>query len=475
MNRLKKPFSLLLVFLMLAALVPSVVFAKDVSGSQVESKVESQVESQTKTETKTYIVEDLKLELTIPADALILTQDTSLTDPIWKEAGIENPSKSIEEYKSVGVEAEIVTADQKNHVRIIKGVTEKTESVYTFNDYSKEDLDAYFQQLAETDSEYVTMTCEAFPHEQTTFFKLDTHAVPGKNETDFREIVWGTIINGYTAGFSLYAEDGNITDEQIAFAENMVKESRFTEVLPRPQVEVSQTELIIAAVAVLGIMTLMIGFVCWSILRRKRMKEEAQVYAEQITNFRMAQKIDNKERDHEVSALFVNHTEHNEQAIMQFARYQAYWHHPFNIVYYIAISLAGLIICLVSSDTWWVLLLMLGVFGYCIYYVVTLPSKIGGRIREVFRKLPNKTAAFTFFDNEFRLSGIQSPALYPYAQITEAREYKDYFYLYFGEQVTYYLHKDQFDLGTADEFARFLRGKIGKRFKGYKESKRSGK
>lgn len=462
MNRLKKPFALLLAFVMLAVLVPSAVLAEEATSSS-------------EAETKTYVVEDLKLELTIPADAIILTQDTSLTDPIWKEAGIDNPSQSIEEYQSVGVEAEIVTSDLQNHVRIIKGDTEKTQSIFTFNDYSKEDLDAYFQSLAETESDAITMTCVSFPHAQTTFFKLDTVAVPGKNATDFREIVWGTIINGTTTGFSVYAEDGVITDEQIAFAENMVTQCRFTEILPRPQQEVSEMELIIAAVAVLGIITLMIGFVCWSILRRKRMKEEAKVYAEQITNFRMAQKIDNKERDHEVSALFVNRTEHDEQAIMQFAHYQAYWHHPLNLVYYVLISLAGLIICLVSNDTWWILLLMLGVFGYCIYYVVTLPNKIGGRIREVFRKLPNKTATFTFFDNDFRLSGIQSPALYPYAQITEAREYKNYFYLYFGEQVTYYLRKDQFELGTADEFARFLRGKISKRFKGYKESKHSGK
>ena len=201
-----------------------------------------------------------------------------------------------------------------------------------------------------------------------------------------------------------------------------------------------------------------------------RYKEDAKAYAEQITSFRKAQQ-DPNHTPHEVAAVFANRTEHNDAAIMTFAKYQAYFHHPVNLVYYLLISLTGLLICLVSNDEWWILLVMLGVFGYCLYYIINLPTKIGNRIREVFRKMPNRTAVFTFFENDFRLSGIQAPSLYPYAQITEVREHGDYFYLYFGEETTYYLRKDQFTLGSADEFARFMHGKMGKKFKGYKNRK----
>lgn len=449
MNRVKQLTALLLVLLLTAAL-----FSVPALAEETEKTVACEIP-------------ELKLELQIPADAIVLTPDTSLVSEDWEKAGIDNPSKSVEEYKAVGVVAEIVTADHENHVRLIKGDTEKTQSVFTFNDYSQEDLNAYFAQLAETDSEYVTMTCESYAHAQTTFFVLDTHAVPGMNETDFREILWGTIINGYTAGFSIYAEDGKITDEQIEFAENLVDTGRFTEILERPVTTYSTTEIIITLAFTLGLFALIVGFIIWTIVRRKRMKSEAKAYAEQITNFRMAQKTDPGQ--HEVAALFVNRTEHSDAAIQTFAKYQAYFHHPFNIFYYILVSLAGLLVCLVSNDAWWIMLLMVGVFGYCVYYIVTLPNKLARRIRESFRKLPNRTAVFTFFDNDFRLAGIQSPSLYPYAQITEAREFGDYFYLYFGEETTYYLRKDQFTLGNADEFARFLSGKLGKKFKGYKE------
>ena len=450
MNRLKKITALLLMLVLTAAL-----FA-------VPATAEEKLVTQE--------FPDLMLTLQLPEDTIVLTQNTSLLSEDWTLAGIEDPSKAIEEYKSVGVVAELVTTDLVHHVRLIKGVTDKTESVFTFNDYTKEDLDEYFASLAATDSEYVAMTCEAYPHEQTTYFVLDTKALEGKTPTPFREIVWGTIVNGYTTGFSIYAEDGVISDEQIALAENLVNTSRFTELLERPTTTYSPTEIIITLVFTLGLVALMVGFLMWSILRRRRMKEDAKAYAEQITSFRKAQQEPNH-TPHEVAAVFANRTEHNDAAIMTFAKYQAYFHRPVNLVYYLLISLTGLLICLVSNDEWWILLVMLGVFGYCLYYIINLPTKIGNRIREVFRKMPNRTAVFTFFENDFRLSGIQAPSLYPYAQITEVREHGDYFYLYFGEETTYYLRKDQFTLGSADEFARFMHGKMGKKFKGYKNRK----
>ena len=44
-------------------------------------------------------------------------------------------------------------------------------------------------------------------------------------------------------------------------------------------------------------------------------------------------------------------------------------------------------------------------------------------------------------------------------------ETKDSFYMYFGEENTYFIAKDGFKQGDAAEFAAFMREKLGKRFK----------
>ena len=55
--------------------------------------------------------------------------------------------------------------------------------------------------------------------------------------------------------------------------------------------------------------------------------------------------------------------------------------------------------------------------------------------------------------------------LHPYFQITRMYETKDSFYMYFGEENTYFIAKDGFKQGDAAEFAAFMREKLGKRFK----------
>ena len=50
-------------------------------------------------------------------------------------------------------------------------------------------------------------------------------------------------------------------------------------------------------------------------------------------------------------------------------------------------------------------------------------------------------------------------------QITAIYETKEYFYMYFGEDNTYYIKKDGFTQGDADSFRAFMKEKIGKKMK----------
>ena len=78
----------------------------------------------------------------------------------------------------------------------------------------------------------------------------------------------------------------------------------------------------------------------------------------------------------------------------------------------------------------------------------------------VYSKLRTTVAHYVFYQDEFTISGTQSNEVYPYFQISDVAEYQNYFFLYFGEEITQYMSKDGFQLGEAAEFGKFIREKV---------------
>ena len=82
-----------------------------------------------------------------------------------------------------------------------------------------------------------------------------------------------------------------------------------------------------------------------------------------------------------------------------------------------------------------------------------------------YGKLRSRKAVYYFYEGDFRITGLQASNLHPYFQITRLYETKAYFYLYFGEDNTYFISNDGFKQGDVDSFRAFMKEKLGKRFK----------
>ena len=96
-------------------------------------------------------------------------------------------------------------------------------------------------------------------------------------------------------------------------------------------------------------------------------------------------------------------------------------------------------------------------------WVCLTPKKLRKTHIALFRKAKTQTNEYMFRDKDFRISGIQSSSVYPYFQITNLGESQHYFFLYFGEDMAYYVAKDGFTQGTEEEFRKFIQKRTEKK------------
>ena len=131
----------------------------------------------------------------------------------------------------------------------------------------------------------------------------------------------------------------------------------------------------------------------------------------------------------------------------------------------------GFIVLLVLASVifvdseWYMRLIFFAAAVALVVWMCMIPGKFFNNVAATFKKARVKTNEYTFREDDFRVSGIQSASLYPYFQITRAYETKKYFYLYFGEEQAYFVAKDGFTAGGADALRELLRRKLGRNFK----------
>ena len=107
-----------------------------------------------------------------------------------------------------------------------------------------------------------------------------------------------------------------------------------------------------------------------------------------------------------------------------------------------------------------------GVAVFAVVWMCLMPGKLFNNVAATFRKARVKQNEYIFRADDFRVTGVQASSVYPYFQIIGAYETKTYFYLYFTAEQAYFVAKDGFTQGTAEELRALLREKLGKRFHG---------
>ncbi len=397
----------------------------------------------------------LFMEVTLPEDTIVLTADTPNYDDAWREAKIADPSAEKKNMKDMGVQGILYDPSTGSTVRVLSKRSSDSEEIFHLSLLNEEELDSYFDAVFNSGDENTSYTIEKYEHKEIPFYRLDLKL--SREGIHYSEIVYGTIANGYSISFDMF--ETNVTDPlDETFIKELVNSTHFTELQDKSEVERQEKIAIAYLSTVIGIFVILI--VVSIVLRKRSVKKQNRLKkqkSEALSRFFIAER-QKEEQNIKDTPLFGNRTKYSEEVIKNFYLYD----HVFKKLKLWIITSIILLLLLISfyrSGSIYVCIIAIGVVAVFVYQYYAQAEKAINREVKAYKSHKSSEAIFTFYENYYTLSGIQSSSKYPYLQVTEIKEYKDFIYIYLGTDRAHYLHKDGFDHGL-EEFKSFMKERM---------------
>lgn len=389
---------------------------------------------------------DIYLELSLPDDAIVLTKDSPDTDKGWQTAGIVNVKSEKDSMTKMGVRAIFFDPETKSLVRLLQKQSSQTSKIFNLSLLSDQKKTDFFNSLTDSKEENTKASIEEYPQKEADFFRYNIEIT--KDNTTMKELIYGTIVNGYTFSFDIY-QSNKSTPIDETFVKALVDGTHFTKFLDKAEVEKETKNAAILALAEFA--AIIIILVALLVIRKRRIKKQKfqkDVKASALSKFYEAKKA-REEQNIKDEVKFINRTKYTDQVIKDFCYYDRFIKHFLTwfvlavlflavlvMVYY---SKAGILGCLIA-------VILMFVF---VFYQGVSVEKVIERTIKSYDKNKGLDAVFTFYEDYFTLSGIQYISSFPYLQITDIKQHKDYIYLYLGSDKAFYLKKDSFDKEAA--------------------------
>lgn len=405
---------------------------------------------------ETFSTEDFTIE--IPEGMYQFGPTTSVDDPSWALAGVADPTTKLQTYQDMHGIAELITQDGETSILIMQNQTDTTESIFSLRDLSEEDKEKFLDGTMQSKSEDILVEKYYIDVNGQPFYRL---RVDGSSEgMEYHEVQYATIINGYSLGFDIYGGDETVTQEQEDMLLGIVESITFSEILEKPETTITlQDYVVVAAVLVLLVMVILVPVVYVPIRNRREKRLKAKL-AEQLTQYHK----DHGTSEKDLGELrFVNSTDCTKEAIHSFSLYQSYVKNLGSLLIGGVLCVAAFIVAFALDAEWWGKLLVVGIVVYYGYKVFSMPHTLEKIQRRVYDRGISSTAHYAFYDEGFRVSGIQSASVFPYFQIVDLRRHGHYLYLYYGPENAYMVDKFTFSLGQYEDFVKFISEKTGKK------------
>ena len=149
-------------------------------------------------------------------------------------------------------------------------------------------------------------------------------------------------------------------------------------------------------------------------------------------------------------------------AIKRFCQFHFFHKNLFQNAVFIVLGVVSVVMAIFYDDSWIMRLILAALGAYMIVQPFMSLDKMTKAEIRIYKKGRTRDAHYTFREEDFRISGIQSPMLYPYFQILSAYEDKNYFYLYYTDERAYLVDKNGFTQGESAEFRKMLKEQLGK-------------
>lgn len=399
---------------------------------------------------------ELYLELTLPDNTIILTRETPDSDEQWRQAGIADPKKEKKNFDEMGIQAILYDPDTDTTVKLMQKQSQKSSEVFHLSLLTNAEMTDFLNTLITSSDDTMTYTVEQYPQSEIPFFHVD---IKMKTDTSAAsEVIYGTVVNGDVISYDIYSGNAMATIDE-SFIKELVAGTHFTKYLDKTEVQRQGRQSMIVLLVSSGVM---IGFVVLLIIlssrkNKKQAADKKQKSAALATFFReQAQKEEQHLKD---PVLFTNHTRYSEEVVKQFCNYEGILHHWKRLVFTIVIFILLLVSVYFSKNALFYYVIGAVLIFFYIFFQGLQIEKNVKKIMKTYEKNRSMDAVVTFYEDYYTLSGIQSSSKYPYLQITEVKEYKDFVYLYLGTERALFLKKDGFEQ-SYQEFLTFIRNKI---------------
>lgn len=409
-----------------------------------------------KAQAKVQEFSDMYMELSMPDDTIVLTQDTPDTDEHWVIAGIADVASEKETMKKMGVKVLLFDPETKSLVRLQQKQSTQTSNIFNLSLLSEEKKTEFYNGLLELDDENTKVAIEEISHPDAVFFRYNIEVI--ENGTTMNELIYGTIVNGYTISYDIFQNTTTVPINDT-FVKELVTGTHFTELLDKAEVDREIRDSIIQLLVIIALFIVVI--IIWIILQKKRTHKQSlkkNDKADALTRFYTGMKKKEEENIRD-EVRFINRTKYSEEVMKNFFYYNRFLKRIsiwiitallfILILYFLYTSSSGILGVIIAG------ILML-VF---VYYQGISVEKLVARMMKMIDKSKGTEAVFTFYDDYFTLSGIQYISNYPYLQITEVKQHKDFIYIYTGSDKAFYLKKDGFE-GNHEAFLTFLENGI---------------
>lgn len=405
---------------------------------------------------KTWEAEDFTAQ--VPEGFYQFSLETALDDPAWALIGVGDPASKLKEYNDMNAIANFVSEDGSLSILVMKKESDYSKQVFNLAELSEEDRQKVLENLSQGGSANFTVTSGYYEGEaQVPFFRIQVDGeVEGATQ---HELLYGTIVNGYSFTFDVYGGEKEIPQEHVELLEEMIGSVRFREILPVPDTSLTTMDVVrFVGLLVLLVVAIAAPFVAIPLRNRAEKRRKARL-AHQLEEYRRLHGTDTVEGE----MKFSNATDCTQEAVKTFSFYHAYVKNLPSLLFGGLSSIVILVLVFGMDTEIWMKLLAVGLVVYYGYKVAITPTNIQKVQRRVYARGPSSTAVYAFYEDAFRVSGVQSASVYPYLQITDVRKHDHYLYLYYGPDNAYLVDRFGFRLGEYEDFVKFISEKTGKK------------
>ena len=404
---------------------------------------------------KTHTISSSNMEITVPDDTIILTEATSSLDELWAAAGITNPKTEKETFSKLGVQAIFYDPTTRTTVRLLQKQTTQSKKIYHLTLLTNEELQDYYDSFLDSENTDTSISIETYTQDEIPFFRLSIDTT--MEGTPIKELVYGTIVNGYAISFDTYKENAAHSLDET-FIKKLVAGAKFTKILDKAEEQKKEAEshiqLIIGLIVFCIIILLLITL---GIIRKRKINAIKREKAEQLEVFFREQKYREKENKKD-PVIFSNQTQYTKEMVKHFIYFDKIinkWKMWF---------IAGLLYFLLffrlyqTSSFFQIIVALVFLFIFIFVKKMQLEDLIEKKFKS-YQLYTSLHVAVHFYDNYFTITGLQSLRQHPYLQLTKVKANQEFIYLYLGSDNIVILKKDGFEQDHT-HFLEFIRPKI---------------